>query len=174
MRTSILVHIARSLVAAAIAVVIGMFAPVFAHGPMLGGTQILDIAQRIIDYLPSSNMYRIGLGAYVFVLCFFGYRAARHLTMLGTIIWAALLGVYAATIALPNLQILPLDAWAHAQAAKFAPISPDIDLAITILVAIVALIVVPVTTAFLLAQIPFLRSRPDESESGPARIEPEI
>ncbi len=174
MRTSILVHIARSLVAAAIAVVVAMFAPAFAHGPTLGGTEILRIAQRIIESLPASNMYRIGLGAYVFVLCFFGYRAARHLTMLGTIIWAVLLGLYAATIALPNLQILPLNAWAHAEAAQLANTSPDLDLTITIVVAIIAVIIVPVLAAFLLAQIPFLRARGEETESTPTRIEPEI
>jgi hypothetical protein len=174
MRTSIIVHIARSLVAAGVAVVTNMFVPVFAHGPQLGGTKILEIAQRIIDYLPSSNMYRIGLAAYVAILCFFGYRAARHLTMLGTILWAALVGLYAGVIFLPNIQFLPLNAWAHAQAAQFIPPSPDIDLIITIVVLILTVIVAPVIAAFLLAQIPFLRSRPEDADEGPSRIEPEV
>ncbi|MFZ1991624.1 MAG: hypothetical protein WAW96_17855 [Alphaproteobacteria bacterium] len=174
MRTSIIVHVARSLVAAGVAVVTNMFVPVFAHGPQLGGTKVLEITQRIIDYLPSSSIYRIGVAAYVAVLCFFGYRAARHLTMLGTILWAALLGLYIGALLLPNLQFLPLNAWAHAEAAQFIQVSPDIDLVITVVMLILALITVPVTAAFILAQIPFLRARDDEADSGPSRIEPEL
>jgi hypothetical protein len=178
MRTSIIVHVARSLVAAGVAVVTNMFVgtllPRIGERPQLGGTKILEIAQRILDYLPSSNLYRIGLAAYVAVLCFFGYRAARHLTMLGTILWAALIGLYAGVLFLPNDQFLPLSAWAHAQAAQFIHLSPDIDFAITVVLLILVLIIVPVTAAFLLAQIPFFRSRGDEGDTEPTRMEPEL
>jgi len=174
MRTSIIVHLARSLVAAGVAVVTNMFTPVFAHGPQLGGTKILEITQRIIDYLPSSNIYRIGIAAYVAVLCFFGYRAARHLTMLGTIIWAALLGLYLGVVLLPNLQFFPLNAWAHAEAAPYLPATPDFDLIITVVTLIIALITIPMTAAFFLAQIPFFRARDDEAVAGPSRVEPKI
>lgn len=174
MRTSILVHLLRSLVAAVVAVVVGMFVPTIMPSVTLGGTKILEITQHIIDYLPSSNMYRIGVGAYVAVISFFAYRAARHLTMIGTIVWAALWGFYIGVVALPNLQFFPINAWAHAQAAQYIRVSSDIDLIVTIVVAILALIVVPATAGSILAQIPFLRTRSDETAKGPRRLEPEI
>ena len=174
MRTSILVHFARSLVTAVVAVVVGMFVPAFMPSMTLGGTKILEITQHIIDYLPSSNFYRIGVGAYVAVISFFAYRAARRLTMIGTIIWAALWGLYIAVIALPNLQFFPADAWAHAQATQYIPVSPDVDLVITIIMMILALIVVPVTAGSILAQFPFLRAQDEEPKVGASRIEPEL
>lgn len=174
MRTSIIVHLARSFIAAAVAVIAGMFVPHFTPSVTLGGTKILEITQHIIDYLPSSNMYRIGVGAYVAVISFFSYRASRHLTLLGTVLWAALWGAYIGVVALPNLEFFPANAWAHAEAVEFLHVSADSDLIITIVVAIIALIGVPVMTGALLAQIPFLRASVDASRSGPTRVEPEI
>ena len=174
MRTSILVHLARSLIAAVIVVIVGMFVPASMQSVTVGGTKILEITQHIIDYLPSSNVYRIGVGAYAVVISFFAYRASRYLTMLGTILWAVLWGAYIAAIALPNLQFFPLNAWAHKEAAQFVSMSGDLDLGITIAVAVLALIVVPITAASILSQIPFLRAREDGESEEAHRIEPEI